>query len=39
MGVWTRLENALKNVFVAGSLARFLNAIWLLSGRETNEIN
>jgi hypothetical protein len=37
--VWTRSKNALNNVSVARSLARFWNVIWPLSGRETNEIN
>jgi hypothetical protein len=33
------LKNASKNVSVTRSLARFWNAIWPVSGRETNEIN
>jgi hypothetical protein len=32
-------KNALNNVFVTRSLARLMNAIWPVFGRETNEIN
>jgi len=39
MVVWTLSKNVFKNVFVVRGLARFLNTIWPLSGRETNEIN